>query len=264
MNSPRTLEAAALVLAGTRPGGDPFAAAQGVAHKSLIEIDGITLLERVVRALEEAGSSRIGVSCDEGPVADLARGLGAQVIPTGRGPSASVGSGFEALGAPLIVTTSDHALLQTDWVRELVEGTPNDADLSVMLAEREAVQRAMPESKRTYLRFADGHWSGCNLFYLQSPEARRAIDTWSMVEADRKRPWRIAARLGLGTLLSMLLGRLTIAEGLARLGEKIGVRAALVSASNGLAAVDVDKQADLDAVRALIMRRKEGSSANQV
>lgn len=255
MSSRRTLEAAALVLAGTRPGGDPFAAAQGVAHKSLIEIDGTTLLERVVRALQEAGVSRIGVSCDEGPVADLARGLSAQVIPTGRGPSASVGAGFDEFGAPLIVTTSDHALLQTDWVRELVEGTPEDADLSVMLAEREAVQRAMPESKRTYLRFADGHWSGCNLFFLQTSEARRAIETWSMVEADRKRPWRIAARLGLGTLFSMLQGRLTIAEGLARLGQKIGVRAALVSASDGLAAVDVDKQADLDAVRALIARR---------
>lgn len=255
MSSHGALEAAALVLAGTRPGGDPFAAAQGVAHKSLIEIDGTTLLERVVRALQEAGVSRIGVSCDEGPVADLARGLGAEVIPTGRGPSASVAAGFEALGAPLIVTTSDHALLQPDWVRELVDDTPEDADLSVMLAEREAVQRAMPESKRTYLRFADGHWSGCNLFYLQTPEARRAIETWSMVEADRKRPWRIAARLGVGTLFSMLLGRLTLAEGLARLGDKIGVRAALVSANDGLAAVDVDKQADLDAVRALIARR---------
>lgn len=255
MSSHRALEAAALVLAGTRPGGDPFAAAQGVAHKSLIEIDGTTLLERVVRALQEAGVSRIGVSCDEGPVADLARGLGAEVIPTGRGPSASVAAGFEALGAPLIVTTSDHALLQPDWVRELVDDTPEDADLSVMLAEREAVQRAMPESKRTYLRFADGHWSGCNLFYLQTPEAHRAIETWSMVEADRKRPWRIAARLGVGTLFSMLLGRLTLAEGLARLGDKIGIRAALVSANDGLAAVDVDKQADLDAVRALIARR---------
>lgn len=255
MSSHGALEAAALVLAGTRPGGDPFAAAQGVAHKSLIEIDGTTLLERVVRALQEAGVSRIGVSCDEGPVADLARGLGAEVIPTGRGPSASVAAGFEALGAPLIVTTSDHALLQPDWVRELVDDTPEDADLSVMLAEREAVQRAMPESKRTYLRFADGHWSGCNLFYLQTPEAHRAIETWSMVEADRKRPWRIAARLGVGTLFSMLVGRLTLAEGLARLGDKIGVRAALVSANDGLAAVDVDKQADLDAVRALIARR---------
>ncbi len=264
MSSPKTLEAAALVLAGTRPGGDPFAAAQGMAHKSLIEIGGTTLLERVLRALQEAGVSRIGVSCDEGPVADLARELGAEVIPTGRGPSASVGSGFEALGAPLIVTTSDHALLRPDWVCELVDGTPEDADLSVMLAERETVQRVMPESKRTYLRFADGHWSGCNLFYLQTPDARRAIETWSMVEADRKRPWRIAVRLGLGTFLSMLVGRLTIADGLARLGDKIGVRAALVSASDGLAAVDVDKQADLDAVRALIARRKQGSSANPV
>lgn len=255
---------AALVLAGTRPGGDPFAQTQGVPHKSLIEIEGVTLLQRVLRALEEAGTTRIGVSCDEGPVAELARNLGAEVVPTGAGPSASVAKGFEMLGHPLIVTTSDHALLDVSWVRELVEGTPMSSDLSVMLAERNVVEKAMPGSKRTYLRFADGQWSGCNLFYLRTAEARRAIETWSIVEADRKRPWRIAARLGVGTLLSMALGRLTIAEGLGRLGRKIGVRAHLVSASDGLAAVDVDKQADLEAVSALILQRNEVSSANQV
>ena len=47
--------------------------------------------------------------------------------------------------------------------------------------------------RRTWLRFADGQWSGCNLFLLQSRRAQAAIATWSAVEADRKRPWRIAA-----------------------------------------------------------------------
>lgn len=246
----------ALVLAGTRPGGDPFADELGVAHKGLIELDGRPLLKRVIQALQEAGITRVLVSCDEGAVAELARKLGAEVIAPRSGPSGSVAAAFELAGAPLVVTTSDHALLQPDWVRELVEKTPEEADISVMLAERGRVEAAMPGSKRTYLRFADGSWSGCNLFYLKTPEARRAIETWSMVEADRKRPWRIAARLGFGTLMSMLFGRLTIAEGLARLGDRIGVKAALVPASNGLAAVDIDKIADLDAVEALLEARK--------
>ena len=242
----------ALVLAGTRPGGDPFAEAQGVPHKSLIVLEGETLLARVVAALRAAGIERIAVSCDPGPVATLARELDVEIVPTGKGPSASVALAFERMGAPMIVTTSDHALLQAAWVAELVQGTPDEADLSVMMAERAEVEAAMPGSRRTYLRFADGHWSGCNLFYLQTARARSALDTWSLVEAERKRPWRIAARLGVATLLSMIVGRLTLAEGLARLGRRIGVRAALVPARDGLAAVDVDKQADLEAVRGLL------------
>ena len=41
----------ALVLAGTRSGGDPLANYAGVSHKALIEIGGTTMIERVVAAL---------------------------------------------------------------------------------------------------------------------------------------------------------------------------------------------------------------------
>ena len=250
---------AALILAGNRPGGDPFAASFGVPHKSLIELGGKTLLSRVVEAASDAGMDRIAVSCDEGPVAAAARNLSVETIPSTAGPSASVAHGFDRLGAPLVVTTSDHALLRGEWIRELVETPSGRADLAVMLAERAAVEAALPGSKRTYLRFADGRWSGCNLFYLRTPAARRALELWSMVEVDRKRPWRIAAKLGPGTLLAMLAGRLTMAQGIGRLGNRIGVNAELVRASNGLCAVDIDKQSDLDTVRALLARESSGA-----
>ena len=209
----------ALVLAGTRPGGDPLAGAEGKSHKALIEIERRPLLERVVTALRNAGIERIGISCDEGPVADLARALECEVLRTGTGPSESASIAFDELGAPLVITTADHALLQPEWVRALIEGTPEDADLGVGLASREDIELAMPGSKRTYLRFADGAWSGCNLFYLQTPAAQAALATWRSVEADRKRPWRIAGRLGVGTLLTYAIGRLSLANGIARLGR---------------------------------------------
>lgn len=245
---------AALVLAGSRSGGDPLAGVEGKSHKALIELEGRPLLARVVSALRSAGANPIAVCCDEGPVADLARSLSTLVVPPKPGPSASVAVGFAELGAPLLVTTADHGLLDPAWVRQLVDQTPTDSDLSVMLAERARIELAMPGSKRTYLKFADGQWSGCNLFYLRTGKAELAIETWQSVEADRKRPWRIAARLGPGTLLSMMLGRLTLAEGLARLGRKIGVTASLVAAENGLAAVDVDTQKDLDDIRSLLAK----------
>lgn len=247
---------AALVLAGTRPGGDPFAEAMGVAHKALIEIEGVTLLERVVSALRDTQVDRILVSCNEAGIIDKCQSLGVETLPAQAGPSASVAAAFDRVGAPMIVTTSDHALLDPAWVEQLLRDTPQDADLSVMLARRERIESAMPGSRRTYLRFADGEWSGCNLFYLRTAAARRAIDMWGMVEKDRKRPWRIAARLGPATILSMLLRRLTLSEGLAKLGRRIGVAASLVAAEDGLAAVDVDKDEDLEAVRQLLLARR--------
>ncbi len=252
----------ALILAGSRPGApDPVAEAEGVAHKSLVEIAGKPMLAHVVAALREAGIARIAVSASDPQVRDLALQLGCEVLATGTGPSASVAIGLETLSAPLLVTTSDHALLKGEWVRDFLADTPAGSDVAILLARRETIEAAMPGSRRTYLRFADGHWSGCNLFLLASPHAGLAIDTWKMVEADRKRPWRIAARLGIGMLLGYALGRLTLADAIGRLGRRIGVTASLVAARDGLAAVDVDKPSDLVDARAM-MGGRAGASTN--
>ncbi|MBO0749836.1 MAG: nucleotidyltransferase family protein [Porphyrobacter sp.] len=245
----------AVVLAGSRPGApDPVATSDGVAHKVLATVAGETLLERVVRALGDAGVDRIAVSANNPVVEVEARRLGAILLPTARGPSESVGLAFERFGAPLLVTTGDHPLLEAAWVEQLVRETPAGADVSLMLARRDRVETAAPGTRRTWLTFADGQWSGCNLFLLASPAAERAIAAWQQVEADRKRPWRIARRLGIGTLWSYWRGKLTLAEAVARLGRTLGVTAALVPAGDGRAAIDVDKPEDLALVRELAVK----------
>nr|WP_166177933.1 NTP transferase domain-containing protein [Altererythrobacter segetis] len=248
----------AVILAGSRPGAeDPVAAAEGVAHKVLAKVAGHTLLERVVRALRDAGIEDIAVSASHHAVEAEARRLGTTVLSTARGPSESVGLAFERFGAPLLVTTGDHPLLEAAWIKELVAGTPGVADVSLMLAERGRVEAAAPDTHRTWLTFADGQWSGCNLFLLASPTAERAIAAWKQVEADRKRPWRIAGRLGIGTLWSYWRGKLTLVEAVARLGNRLGVSAALVAASDGRAAIDVDKPEDLALVRRIAEFRQK-------
>ncbi|MGZ5795095.1 MAG: nucleotidyltransferase family protein [Croceibacterium sp.] len=243
----------ALVLAGSRPGApDPVAASEGVAHKVLAIVGGRTLLERVVHALREHGVAEVAVSANNPAVEAEALRLGTTLMPAARGPSESVGLAFKRFGAPLLVTTGDHPLLEARWITDLVEGTPGPADVAMMLAERGRVERAAPGTRRTWLSFADGQWSGCNLYLLASPNAGRAIAAWKQVEADRKRPWRIARRLGLGTLWNYWRGKLTLAAAIARLGATLGVTTALVPAKDGRAAIDVDKPEDLALVRKLV------------
>ena len=242
----------ALILAGSRPGEDPAAICAGVPHKALIELGGETLLDKVVRAVRGAGADRVLVSCSLPVVADHARALGCEVLQAQEGPSASVAAAFDLAGPALLVTTADHAFLRAEWVSELVDGCGPDADLALMLAERSKVEEAMPGSRRTYLRFSDGQWSGCNLFYLHSENARRAIELWQTIERDRKKPWKIALRLGIGTLLTYVRGKLPIQAALGRLGSMIGINVTLVPASDGLAAVDIDKPQDLDDVRRMV------------
>ncbi|MGU3392189.1 nucleotidyltransferase family protein [Sphingomonas sp. M1A8_2b] len=242
----------ALILAGSRGGVDPVAGYAGVSHKALILLDGQTLLARVAQALREAGATRIAVSVSDDAVRAHATALGLTVLTAANGPSLSVREGIAALGTPLMVTTADHALLQPEWIRRFRADAPPGADVAALLARRDVIERAAPGTTRTYLRFADGAWSGCNLFQFATPRSIAALDLWAQVEADRKRPWRIVRRLGIGTLLRYLSGRLTLVDAVAHLGRMAGLDAAAVATPYGLAAVDVDKPADLDLVRTLV------------
>lgn len=241
----------ALVLAGSRGGSDPVADYAGVGHKALITLQGRTLLRRVIDALRDAGATQIAVSCNDPAVALEADAARADPLPPTPSPSQSVLEAADELGTPLLVTTADHALLEGEWVRRFLADIPPGTDVAALMAERAVIERDAPGTRRTYLRLADGHWSGCNLFYLATPRSLAVIELWKRVEAERKRPWRMARLLGWGMLLRYVTGRLTLADAGKRLGELAGVNAVVVASPFGLAAVDVDKPADLDLVRKL-------------
>ena len=250
----------ALVLAGTRDGGDPLAAAAGVSHKALIEVGGLTMIERVVGALAALPAlGRIVIAIERPELLDGLSGLQAPVctkpivvMAPARGPSATVAAALQHEGTPLLVTTADHALLQSAWIEQFLALCPAGADLVAALARRDAVEAAAPATRRTWLRFSDGDFSGCNLFLLAQPAAAGVITLWAELERDRKQPLRMMRRLGWATALRYRLGRLSRAGAAARLGALAGgATLALVSLSDGRAAIDVDKFDDLVLARQL-------------
>ncbi|MEI2677872.1 MAG: nucleotidyltransferase family protein [Burkholderiaceae bacterium] len=257
----------ALVLAGTRAGGDPLAAYAGVSHKALIEVGGTTMIERVVSTLAAAPDVARIIVAIERP--DLLIGLpGLQpplcckpvsTMPTESGPSATVAAALVREGTPLLVTTADHALLEAAWVQEFLAACPADADVVLGLAERAAVEAAAPDTRRTWLRFSDGDFSGCNLFLMASPAAAGAVTLWRELERERKAPLRMMRRLGWTIAMRYRLGWLSSTAATARLGSLAGgARITIAQMSDGRAAIDVDKPEDLDLVRRLVEVRLEG------
>ncbi len=253
----------ALIMAGSRPGGDPMARAAGVSHKCLLPIDGTPMIRRVVAALLAAPSvGRVMISIDapkvleqvfSGPEADR---IG--LLPSAETPSLSALAAIEAVGdaAPILITTADHPLLVPALIERFCrDAEDSGADIVAGLASEEVIRTAFPDSRRTYLRFRDGRFSGCNLFALLRPEGTKAIRLWRRVERDRKRPWRIAKALGLPMLLGYLAGWLTLEAALARLSRLAGAKADVVVLPVAEAAVDVDKPEDLVLVEAILRGR---------
>ena len=242
----------ALVLAGTRGGGDPLADYAGVSHKALIPVQGRSMLERVVTALSEVPQvGRILVAIERPDIVASLPELRVPVsaVRAAAGPSASVAAILAAEGVPLLVTTADHALLQSSWVQEFLQADRGDADALVALARSEAVLAAAPNTQRTWLRFADGNYSGCNLFLLRTPATSQIVRLWEEVEAARKRPLTLLRRLGFTYALRYRLGWLSLDQALVRLGQLAQTTIRPVMLRDGRAAIDVDKPADLDLVR---------------
>ena len=246
----------AILLAGSRPGRDDFAAQFGTDLKALIAIRGEPMVRRPLRAL--LGSPCVG----QISVLSQAPERMASVIPPN--PRVDIGASHGTIAAtllrlcddpatqwPLLVSTADHALLDPLMVDEFCRGA-GAAGIGVGVVERATLLRRFPGAERTWLKFRGGAYTGANLFHLQSPAVRPAIELWRSVEQDRKKAMRIVALLGPVTLLLVALRWISLDGVLAKLSRRLNLTVRAVRLSNPLAGIDVDKPADHTLVEAIL------------
>jgi GTP:adenosylcobinamide-phosphate guanylyltransferase len=249
----------AIVLAGSRPGPDPFAVSHGTDLKALIPVGGVPMVARPVAALLGApgiGAVRVLAQLPERIAAVLPKDERLSVETSG----ATIAATIEAILAdpltvyPLLVTTADHALLDGGMIADFCAQAAG-ADLAIGMVERRALDARLPQTRRTWIRFRGGSYSGANLFAFGSRDVARAVALWRSVEQDRKKGLRMIAALGPTLLLGSVLRLLTLDQSLARVGRKLGLSIRTVALANPLAAVDVDKPADHELVSAILEGR---------
>jgi GTP:adenosylcobinamide-phosphate guanylyltransferase len=249
----------AILLAGSRPGKDPFAEAHGTDLKALIPVAGTPMVRRPVEALlRSADIAAVRV------LAQQPERIGA-VLPAN--PKLSVTASHGTIAAtlaalctdpttpwPLLVTTADHALLDEAMIADFC-GRAAGAAIAIAVVDRAALSARLPDSKRTWIPFRGGAYSGANLFALGGPQALSAIALWRAVEQDRKKGWKLLWQLGPALFLGAMLRLLSLEQVLQRIDGKLDLAMRPVVMRDPLAAVDVDKQADLDLVERLIAER---------
>jgi GTP:adenosylcobinamide-phosphate guanylyltransferase len=254
-----------LVLAGSRGGVDSLARQEGVPHKGLIPLAGVPMIERVIGVLRSLGdSAHIVIACDRpDALVALPEICGAlsegrlTLTSTAATPSRTILQAMHegVITPPFLITTADHPLLTAAMIRWFWQRIPEGTDMAAALALAEVVRSACPETRRTYLPFADGRYSGCNLFAVRTTEAQRALVFWQQVETRRKDPLAMIRLLGPLPLARFLLGRLSLQAAVAKLEQLTGTRLAAVALPFAEAAIDVDKPEDLDLARRILESR---------
>ena len=244
-----------VILAGERAERDALRDHTGVACKALLDIDGTSMIRRVIDALEAARSvSSIRLS---GPAeacvaadADLS-GLIAEGRADWTAPEASPSTSAHDMltrapgDRPVLVTTADHPLLTADIVDHFcAESAASGCDVVIGLAPYDLVRATFPDLRKTVLRFRDGQYCGCNLFAFLTEDGRRMAEFWRRVERERKKPLVVIGLLGVWAVVRYRLGWLTLHDALTLLSRKAGLRVGAVILPYAHASVDVDSVED--------------------
>ncbi len=255
-----------LILAGQRAGVvDPLLVDAGVKWKALLPILDKPMTEYVLAALD---------ACDSVVRPYWVSGLDKNLIdkdlnqsPSEGGPASSVVVAAEAgLPYPFMVTTCDHPLLTSDMVAQFLrESRASGADFTLGLALKDVIQPAYPNVKRTYLKFKataqnSGHVSGCNLFYIANEKGLEAIKFWRAAQHDRKKPIKLARRLGIGMLFKYITGGLTLETAFEYASKSLNINAKPIILPFAEAAIDVDKPSDLKLVTEILRKRNTGEN----
>jgi GTP:adenosylcobinamide-phosphate guanylyltransferase len=249
----------AVVLAGSRPGVDPFAQAYGTDLKALIPVGGVPMVRRPVTALlESADVACIRVLAQQPDRIAEALPADARIVVEASG--ATIASTLEAVCSdasvqwPLLVTTADHALLTPGMVADFLAKS-DGADVAIGVVSSDALLKRLPQTKRTWLKFRGGAYSGANLFLLSGPQVRPAIQLWRASEQNRKKAWRMMLTLGFSGFVGAVLRLKTPQQTLDAVGRKVGLSVRAVELADPLAAVDVDKPEDHELVTAILEGR---------
>lgn len=252
-----------VVLAADRGHDDPVASAVGVPCKSFVPVGGRPMVLRVLDALAEAQEIESRMICgpSQGLITrepELHRLIASSEIgwiQNKATPSSSVSFALDSLhhNSPVLVTTSDHALLSSEIIDFFsCEARTTGCDVAIGLTSYEQVMRAYPETRRTVIRLHEDSFCSCNLFAFLTPRARWAADFWQKVEGKRKKPWQMIRAVGWTVVLRYMLGMLSLDEGLSRLSRRMNLKAGAVILPYPEAAIDVDTLRDWRLVEKIV------------
>jgi hypothetical protein len=250
-------------MAGGIPGPDDpiYAYTQG-RPKALIDMNGRTMLERVVDALQSSYSIEdivvVGLGSDMGmhfrrPVHHL---------PDQNNLVANALAGVNWLRQQkpetkvLFLCSADIPTLTGDIVDRFIElCRPFDRAIYYSFATQATIETRFPNSKRTFVKLKDLNIAGGDVALIHADLADSHHELWQAMTNARKHAWRLARIVGLRMLLKFLFRRVSLADIETTAERLINQPAKVVLSPYAELAMDADKPQQVDLLREDLRRR---------
>jgi len=235
----------AFITAGGRISGE-FAKMTGTEIKALIKIDGRSLLQSAVYALQESGViGRIALIAPE-EMKDLpdVRGVD-DFIPADADGVKNILMGLNHFKDDpyVVLCTSDLPFINAHAVKDFISRCPENAAVCYPVFEKMEINPKIRPGVPSYIKLKDGNFTGGSIFRLDTTKCLSRIKQIGNSFRARKSALGMAQLLGWKFVLKFVLGLCKVDDLINRAGEIIGGRCAAVRGCDPVITLDIDDEA---------------------
>jgi len=229
--------------------GDSLYEITGVKKKALIPLSGRPMISWVAEALLDSGVVDnlviVGLQASEVEI----NGPAVHFIEAADGLIDNILVGLNRLkqinpaAKKILLCSSDIPLITPEIVRGFVAecGSQTD-DVYYAVVEEKTMEARFPSSRRTFIPFKGGRYSGGDLFLVDiSVPDKTDLDLFRSLTGSRKNYWNQARLLGFGFIFRFLLGLMTVHDAAKRGSEILNFEARVVVTQFAELGMDLDK-----------------------
>lgn len=241
----------AIVLAGEKKNSIPVDDEnQQTENKAFIKINNRLMIDYVIDTLKR--SRLVDKIAIVGPVEKLSPIVGERVDFLVESGGSIVQNGLKAMECfdsdkEVLIVTSDIPMITVEAIEHFIEKSrEQQVDLAYPIVSKDTNDSKCPEVKRTYAKLWEGRFTGGNIIYFNPAVRDRCKDFVEKMFEYRKNPAKMAGVLGVGFLLRMALGILTINAVMKKCEKLMGIKCAAVISPYPEIGNDVDKPSDIE------------------
>ncbi|RMH01932.1 MAG: hypothetical protein D6706_00955 [Chloroflexi bacterium] len=257
-----------IITAGGIPGPDDplYEYAQG-KPKALIDMNGRTMLERVVDAFQHAQS------VDDIVIVGLGDDMGMQFqrpvhhLPDHGSLLGNVLAGVRWLREQkgdvgyVLLSSADVPTLTGEIIDDFVARCqPLDKAVYYNFVTKEAMERRFPHSNRTYVKLKGVQIAGGDVVLADSVLADSHQELWEQLTNARKHAWKLAKTVGLWPMLKLLFRQLSIEDIENLFLRVVGRPAKIILNPHAEIAMDADKPHQVDLLREDLQQREQAKN----
>lgn len=263
----------AIVTAGgtSRP-DDPLYTLTAVEKKALIPLAGKPMICWVVEALYGSGLIDnlviVGLRPDELPHSDIPLNYVDAVGSLIDNILAALDKLKEInpMSQKVLLASSDIPLITPESIRGFVDECGSlEADIYYAVVEQKTMEARFPNSKRTFVPFKGGRYSGGDVFVadIEAP-SKTDLDLFRSLTGSRKNYWQQVRLLGFGFIIRFLLRQMTVEDAAKRAKDILNLDARGVDTRYPELGMDLDKPNQYELIKAILEERQAQRLGNQV